>query len=65
MTLEIVQRLGLDNPALCIRDYLTSSYGLNEETANIDDTLVTTAANVCDQTNTLASTKDILAMARL
>ncbi len=46
-----------DNPALCIRDYLTSSYGLNEETANIDDTLVTTAANVCDQTNTLASTK--------
>ena len=42
------------NPALCIRDYLTSSYGLAEVSANIDDTLIATAANVCDQTNTLA-----------
>ena len=45
------------NPALCLRDYLTSPYGLSEASANIDDTLVTTAANVCDETNTLASTK--------
>ena len=37
-----------DNPALCLRDYLTSSYGIAEETANIDDTLVIAAANVCD-----------------
>ena len=39
-----------ENPALCLRDYLTSSYGVNEDTGNIDDTLVTSAANVCDQT---------------
>lgn len=45
-----------DNPALCIRDYLTSGYGLGEATANIDDTLVSTAANVCDQTSTNAGT---------
>lgn len=45
-----------DNPALCLRDYLTSKYGLAEDEYNIDDTLVTSAANVCDQTNTLAST---------
>jgi len=38
-----------DNPALCIRDYLKSDYGLGESSANIDDTLVSTAANVCDQ----------------
>ena len=38
-----------DNPALCLRDYLTSSYGIAEETANIDDTLVIAAANVSDQ----------------
>ena len=41
-----------DNPALCLRDYLTSSYGIAEDTANIDDALVIAAANVCDQTNT-------------
>jgi len=45
-----------DNPALCLRDYLTSKYGLEENTVNIDDTLVSSAANVCDQTNTLSST---------
>jgi hypothetical protein len=45
-----------DNPALCIRDYLTSNYGLAENVANVDDALVITAANICDQTNTLAST---------
>ena len=45
-----------DNPALCLRDYLTSSYGIAEETANIDDVLVGIAASVCDQTNTDAGT---------
>jgi len=37
-----------DNPALCLRDYLTSSYGLKEEDTNIDDTLVNSAVTVCD-----------------
>ena len=42
-----------NNPALCIRDYLTNSrYGLGEDNVNVDDSLVTTAANVCDQNNT-------------
>ena len=46
-----------DNPALCLRDYLTSpTYGLQEDVANIDDDLVKSAANVCDQTNTIAGT---------
>jgi hypothetical protein len=45
-----------DNPALCLRDYLVSGYGLAEDVANIDDTLVTAAANVADQTNTNAGT---------
>ncbi len=45
-----------DNPALCLRDYLTNKYGLEEDVTNIDDTLVTSAANICDQTNTIAST---------
>jgi hypothetical protein len=45
-----------DNPALCLRDYLTSGYGLNEDTANVDDDLVEAAADVCDETNTDAGT---------
>jgi hypothetical protein len=45
-----------DNPALCLRDYLLAKYGLAEEAANIDDTLVIAAANVADQTNTIAGT---------
>jgi hypothetical protein len=37
-----------DNPALCMRDYLVSNgYGLGEDAANLDDTLISTAANVC------------------
>ena len=40
-----------DNPALCIRDYLTSDYGLAESTSRIDDELVKTAANVCEYLN--------------
>ena len=46
-----------DNPALCVRDYLTATgYGLGEATANINDTAFTTAANICDETNTDAGT---------
>ena len=46
-----------DNPALCLRDYIsTGSYGLGEALANIDDTLVTAAASVCAETNTIAGT---------
>ena len=42
-----------DNPALCLRDYLTSTtYGLGEQSSNVDNSKVITAANVCDQTNT-------------
>ena len=37
------------NPALCLRDYLTSSLGLGESNARIDDTLVSAAANKCDE----------------
>jgi hypothetical protein len=38
-----------DNPALCMRDYLVSDgYGLGEDAANLDDTLISTAANVCE-----------------
>ena len=46
-----------DNPALCLRDYLTSTgYGLGEAAANIDDTTFSTAATVCDETSTDAGT---------
>ena len=45
-----------DNPALCMRDYLTSSYGLAEDQDNIDDALFIAAADVSDQTNTIAGT---------
>lgn len=36
-----------DNWALCVRDYLTSSYGLN--TSNVDSTACNAAANICDE----------------
>jgi hypothetical protein len=39
-----------DNPALCLRDYLTSDYGLSQPSSRIDDTLVNAAANICNQT---------------
>ncbi len=45
-----------DNPALCLRDYLISNYGLAEEVGNIDDDLVNTAVSVCNETNTVAGT---------
>ena len=39
-----------DNPALCVRDYLTATgYGLGEATANVNDTSFITAANICDE----------------
>lgn len=38
-----------DNPALCLRDYLISSYGLNQPTTRIEDAAVTTAADICDE----------------
>jgi len=46
-----------DNPALCLRDYLASDYGLSEPSENIDDTLVAAAANVCDETSTVSGAK--------
>jgi hypothetical protein len=40
-----------DNPALCVRDYLTNSaYGLGEGASSIDDDQVKIAADVCDHT---------------
>lgn len=39
-----------DNPALCIRDYLTASYGLAQPASRIDDGLVNTAVAICNQT---------------
>lgn len=44
-----------DNAALCLRDYLTSVNGLNASDSEIDDTLFAAAANVCDETVTLAA----------
>ena len=38
-----------DNPALCIRDYLTSSFGLSQTSAQVDDASITTAANICEE----------------
>jgi hypothetical protein len=41
-----------NNAALCVRDYLTSSYGLNDP--EVDDTIFSAAANTCDENVTLA-----------
>lgn len=38
-----------DNPALCIRDYLTSDYGLAESASEINDDFFETAADICDE----------------
>ena len=44
-----------DNPALCLRDYLLDdTYGLGADTAEIDDTAITTAANICDESVALS-----------
>lgn len=37
------------NPALCLRDYMISEYGLDEIVANIDDTSIGNAADLCDE----------------
>lgn len=39
-----------DNPALCLRDYLTTAIGLNLDEAKISDDHVSDAADICDQT---------------
>lgn len=36
------------NAALCVRDYITSSYGLID--SEVDDTAFSVAANICDET---------------
>lgn len=41
-----------NNAALCIRDFITSSYGLND--SSIDDTSFQAAANECDESVTLS-----------
>ena len=41
-----------NNAALCIRDFITSSYGLNDSTT--DDTSFQAAANECDETVSLS-----------
>ena len=46
-----------ENPALIVRDYLTSASGLAAASSEVDDTSVTAAANVCDETITLNSDK--------
>ena len=39
-----------DNPALCVRDYLTNTrYGRGLSSSEIDDTSFTSAANYCDE----------------
>jgi hypothetical protein len=43
-----------DNPALCLRDYLTADYGLGVSSARISDDHVIAAANICDQSVTTA-----------
>ncbi len=39
-----------DNAALCLRDYLLASFGLNaDQNSEIDDAAAITAANICDE----------------
>ena len=43
-----------DNPALCVRDYLVDTkYGLGEDHTLIDETALTAAANLCDESVSL------------
>ena len=42
------------NPALILRDYMTTSLGMNMSSTKIDDAKITTAANVCDETQSLS-----------
>jgi len=43
-----------DNLALAVRDYLAGDYGLSSTDAEIDDTALIAAANICDEAVTLA-----------
>jgi hypothetical protein len=38
-----------DNPALCLRDYISSAQGLEQPDSRIDDASVITAAAICDE----------------
>lgn len=42
------------NPALCVRDYITSAHGLEASASEIDTALLVAAANVCDESMALA-----------
>lgn len=42
-----------DNAALCIRDFIANAYGLGDP--QVDDTAFGVAANICDETVTLAA----------
>jgi hypothetical protein len=44
-----------NNPALCLRHYLTSAYGLGDTSSEIDDVAFAAAANVCDEDIALAA----------
>lgn len=48
------------NPALCINDYLTATYGLRVPSTEIDQTTLTASANTCEESVTLidGSTQD-------
>lgn len=46
-----------DNPALCLRDYISSSYGLSVPDSRIDDVSVKAAQDICDQIVTVDSEK--------
>lgn len=47
------------NPAICIRDYLTATFGLGATSAEIDDTSLIAAANICDEYVLSSSPKTI------
>ena len=47
------------NPALCLRDYLKSDYGLAEDDAKIDDAAIISAAIICDDTVTNHSSASV------
>lgn len=48
-----------DNAALCIRDYLVSSYGMGAAADEIDEPYFEAAANICDETVYLDSEETI------
>jgi hypothetical protein len=44
-----------DNPALCMRDFITAKWGLQVAAADVDDASVIAAANACDELITLST----------